>query len=64
VRTVDDALIRIKLMIFYELKDIETMVGTDFGCEISANTRLGMAVPNLRTANFADRTKISRRKKR
>jgi hypothetical protein len=30
VRTVDDALIRIKLMIFYELKDIETMVGTDF----------------------------------
>lgn len=26
VRTSDDALIRIKLMIFYELKDIQTMV--------------------------------------
>ena len=26
VRTFDDALIRIKLMIFYELKDIEKMV--------------------------------------
>ena len=26
VRTLDDALIRIKLMIFYELKDIEAMV--------------------------------------
>lgn len=26
VRTSDDAVIRIKLMIFYELKDIQTMV--------------------------------------
>ena len=27
MRTADDALIRVKLMIFYELKDIELMVG-------------------------------------
>ena len=30
VRTADDALIRIKLMIFYELKSIETMVCQEF----------------------------------
>ena len=30
VRTSDDALIRIKLMIFYELKDIQTMVRVKF----------------------------------
>ena len=30
VRTADDALIRVKLMIFYELKDIEKMVSYEF----------------------------------